>query len=62
MDRLAGSRNLVIFPNLVVIDLVMGVVIRKIDPVSQGYLEVTAWEFAPPEEGEELRRSGWITS
>jgi p-cumate 2,3-dioxygenase subunit alpha len=56
VDRLSGSRNMVIFPNLVVIDLVMGVVIRKIDPVSADYLEVTAWEFAPPEEGDELRR------
>ena len=55
VDRLAGMRNLVIFPNLVVIDLVMGVVIRKIDPISQDYMEVTAWEFAPPEEGDELR-------
>jgi benzoate/toluate 1,2-dioxygenase alpha subunit len=56
VDRLSGSRNLVIFPNLVVIDLVMGVVIRKIDPVSEGYMEVTAWELAPPEEGPELKR------
>jgi p-cumate 2,3-dioxygenase subunit alpha len=55
VDRLNGSRNLVIFPNLVVIDLVMGVVIRKIDPVSADYMEVSAWELAPPEEGEELR-------
>lgn len=56
VDRLSGSRNLVIFPNLVVIDLVMGVVIRKIEPVSHDYMEVTAWELAPPEEGEELKR------
>jgi p-cumate 2,3-dioxygenase alpha subunit len=56
VDRLSGSRNLVIFPNLVIIDLVMGVIIRKIDPVDQGYMEVTAWELVPPEEGEELRR------
>ena len=56
VDRMQGNRNLVIFPNLVVIDLVMGVVIRKIDPVTPDYMEVTAWELAPPEEGEELRR------
>lgn len=56
VDRLSGSRNMVIFPNLVVIDLVMGVIIRKIDPLSPDYMEVTAWELAPPEEGEELRR------
>jgi benzoate/toluate 1,2-dioxygenase alpha subunit len=34
----------------------MGVVIRKLDPISPGYMEVSAWELAPPEEGEELRR------
>jgi benzoate/toluate 1,2-dioxygenase alpha subunit len=56
VDRLSGSRNMVIFPNLVVIDLVMGVVIRKIDPVSVDYMEVSAWELAPPEEGSKLRR------
>ena len=56
VDRLAGARNLVIFPNLVVIDLVMGVIVRKIDPVAQDYMEVTAWELVPPEEGEELKR------
>jgi len=56
VDRLAGARNLVIFPNLVVIDLVMGVIIRKIDPITHDYMEVTAWELAPPEEGAELRR------
>jgi benzoate/toluate 1,2-dioxygenase alpha subunit len=56
VDRLSGSRNLVIFPNLIVIDLVMGVVIRKIDPIAPDYMEVTAWELAPPEEGEELHR------
>jgi p-cumate 2,3-dioxygenase alpha subunit len=56
VDRMSGNRNLVIFPNLVVIDLVMGVLIRKIDPITPDYLEVTAWHLAPPEEGEELHR------
>lgn len=56
VDRMSGNRNLVIFPNLVVIDLVMGVLIRKIDPISPDYLEVTAWHLAPPEEGAELHR------
>jgi p-cumate 2,3-dioxygenase alpha subunit len=56
VDRLTGARNLVIFPNLVVIDLVMGVIVRKIDPLSADYMEVSAWELAPPEEGPELRR------
>ncbi|MBF4162734.1 aromatic ring-hydroxylating oxygenase subunit alpha [Nocardioides acrostichi] len=56
VDRMSGSRNMVIFPNLVIIDLVMGVVVRKIDPVSPDYMEVTAWELVPPEEGAELKR------
>ena len=56
VERMQGKRNLVIFPNLVVIDLVMGVVIRKIDPVTPDYMEVTAWHLAPPEEGTELHR------
>jgi p-cumate 2,3-dioxygenase subunit alpha len=54
--RMTGNRNLVIFPNLVVIDLVMGVIIRTIDPVAPDYVEVNAWQLAPPEEGEELHR------
>lgn len=56
VDRMSGSRNLVIFPNLVIIDLVMGVVVRKIDPVAADYMEVTAWQLVPPEEGDELRQ------
>jgi p-cumate 2,3-dioxygenase subunit alpha len=56
IDRMSGSRNMVIFPNLVIIDLVMGVLIRKIDPVTPDYMEVTAWHLAPPEEEDELRR------
>lgn len=56
VERMRGTRNLVIFPNLVVIDLVMGVVVRKIDPIAPGEMEVSAWELVPPEEGAELRR------
>jgi p-cumate 2,3-dioxygenase subunit alpha len=56
VDRMTGTRNMVIFPNLVIIDLVMGVVVRTIEPVAPGDMKVTAWELAPPEEGDELRR------
>ena len=56
VDRMSGTRNMVIFPNLVVIDLVMGVLIRKIDPVAPNYMEVSAWHLAPSEEEEELHR------
>ena len=53
--RMRGSRNLIIFPNLVIIDLVMGVLVRKIDPITPDYMEVTAWHVVPPEEGDDLR-------
>lgn len=56
VDRMEGARNLVVFPNLILIDLVMGVVIRRLEPLEPGYLEVTAWHLAPPDEGEELHR------
>lgn len=56
VDRMEGARNLVIFPNLVIIDLVMGVVVRKIDPVSADCMDVTAWELVPPEDGADLMR------
>ncbi|KOU59803.1 p-cumate dioxygenase [Streptomyces sp. MMG1533] len=56
VDRMSGTRNLVIFPNLCIIDLVMGVAIRKIDPIAPDYLHVSAWHLVPPEEGEELHR------
>ena len=54
-DRMYGSRNLVIFPNLAVIDLVGGITVRKIDPISPDLMEVEAWELAPAVEDPELR-------
>jgi benzoate/toluate 1,2-dioxygenase alpha subunit len=56
VDRMRGTRNLVIFPNLVVIDLVMGVLVRKIDPITPDYMDVSAWHLAPVDEGADLRR------
>jgi benzoate/toluate 1,2-dioxygenase alpha subunit len=55
VGRMYGTRNLVIFPNLVIIDLIGGIVVRKIDPVRPDYLEVSAWELAPVGEDAELR-------
>jgi p-cumate 2,3-dioxygenase alpha subunit len=54
--RMRGGRNLVIFPNLVIIDLTMGIIIRKIDPQSADYMEVSAWQLVPPEESAMLKR------
>lgn len=54
-SRVFGSRNLVIFPNLAIVDLVMGVTIRTFWPVRPDYMEVSAWELAPKGEDKRLR-------
>ena len=41
-----GDRNLIIFPNLVVNDI-MATTIRTFYPVRPDYMEVTAWSLAP---------------
>jgi phenylpropionate dioxygenase-like ring-hydroxylating dioxygenase large terminal subunit len=48
------DRNVLIFPNLVILD-VMGVVVRKITPTSAGHTKVTQWSLATAGEGEDLR-------
>jgi p-cumate 2,3-dioxygenase alpha subunit len=56
-ERIADwNRNMIIFPNLVVNDI-MAVTIRTFSPVRAGEMDVTAWEIAPAEEsGERLAR------
>ena len=49
-----GDRNILIFPNLVVNDI-MGLVVRTFYPASPGYLEVNAWALAPKNEDPMLR-------
>ena len=49
-----GSRNLLIFPNFIIIDLVMGMVVRTFEPVSPDYQHITAWQLAPRNEDPEL--------
>ncbi len=49
-----GDRNLLIFPNLVVND-VMALTIRTFYPVSPDYFEVNAWALAPKNETPQLR-------
>ena len=51
-----GSRNLLIFPNLIIIDLVMGMVVRTFEPLAPDYQHVTAWQLAIRDEDPELRR------
>lgn len=48
------NRNILIFPNMVINDI-MGLTIRTFQPVTTGYLEVSAWSLAPKGENEELR-------
>ena len=48
-----NSRNLLIFPNLVIVD-VMALTFRTFFPKTPDYMEVTAWAVAPSEE------EGWL--
>jgi p-cumate 2,3-dioxygenase alpha subunit len=48
------SRNLVIFPNLVINDI-MSITVRTFFPVAPDYMEVSAWALAPQEESAEDR-------
>jgi p-cumate 2,3-dioxygenase subunit alpha len=57
------SRNLGIFPNLVINDI-MAITVRTFFPVSPDYMEVNAWALAPIEESAEdsaLRLDNFLT-
>jgi p-cumate 2,3-dioxygenase subunit alpha len=57
------SRNLGIFPNLVINDI-MAITIRTFYPVAPDYMEVNAWALAPKEESAEdsaLRLDNFLT-
>jgi p-cumate 2,3-dioxygenase subunit alpha len=55
-DRLAHkNRNMIIFPNLVVNDI-MAITVRTFFPTAPDYLEVNAWSLAPVEESAWLRK------
>ena len=55
-DRIAHkNRNMVIFPNLVVNDI-MAITVRTFFPTAPDYVEVNAWALAPVEESEWLRK------
>ena len=57
VERMYGIRNLVIYPNLVLIDLVGGIIIRTFYPAAVDQVRVTAWELAPRGEDPVLRAS-----
>ncbi|MDH3599250.1 MAG: aromatic ring-hydroxylating dioxygenase subunit alpha [Candidatus Tectomicrobia bacterium] len=48
------SRNLLIFPNLIINDI-MAITIRTFFPVSPDYLEINAWALAPSDESPQDR-------
>ena len=57
------SRNLGIFPNLVINDI-MAITVRTFYPVSPDYMEVNAWALAPADESAEdsaLRLDNFLT-
>jgi p-cumate 2,3-dioxygenase alpha subunit len=55
-ERIADfNRNLGVFPNLVVNDI-MAITVRTFYPVSPGYLLVNAWALAPKDESPRARR------
>ena len=47
------SRNLIIYPNLVINDI-MAITIRYFEPVAPDHMEVTAWHLVPHEESESM--------
>ncbi|GAB7551385.1 aromatic-ring-hydroxylating dioxygenase subunit alpha [Novosphingobium sp. 11B] len=55
-DRIARkNRNMVIFPNLVVNDI-MAITVRTYFPTAPDYMEINAWALAPREESEWRRK------
>lgn len=51
-----NNRNLLIFPNLIINDI-MAVTVRTFYPLAPNYLHVNAWALAPAEESEWSRKS-----
>lgn len=48
------QKNLIIFPNLVINDI-MSITVRVIEPESPNFMRVTAWALGPREESDQLR-------
>ena len=48
------DRNVLIFPNLIILDL-MGVAVRTITPTSAGHTKITQWSLATAGEGADMR-------
>lgn len=48
------QKNLVIFPNLVINDI-LSTTVRVVEPEGPGFMRITAWALGPSDESEELR-------
>ena len=48
------SRNLLIFPNLIINDI-MAITVRTFFPVAPDYIEINAWALAPKDESPDNR-------
>lgn len=54
-EKVANTdRNLLVFPNLVINDI-MAITVRTIWPVAPGKMDVTAWSLAPKDDSQKLR-------
>lgn len=51
-----NSRNLLIFPNLVINDI-MGITVRTFFPEKPGYMEVNGWALGPVDENKQQRKN-----
>jgi len=49
------SRNTIVFPNLVIVDLNFGIQIRTMFPVAPDRTDITGWQITPDEVGDELK-------
>jgi p-cumate 2,3-dioxygenase subunit alpha len=50
------SRNVNIFPNLVLIDIQFGIQIRTVWPLAPGHTQITGWQLTPADSTDAVRR------
>jgi p-cumate 2,3-dioxygenase subunit alpha len=55
-EQLDVARAMLIFPNLIVIDLPPGITVRRVEPATPDQMDVEAWFVLPRGEPDELRR------
>jgi p-cumate 2,3-dioxygenase subunit alpha len=51
-----NTRNMGIFPNMVIVDLVWGIQVRTMYPISPGHTEITGWQLMPSDASDAVRR------